>query len=99
MDLRIELDVLDIWVPADLLNHILVEVTSIAHQAWDVVGVLETLEDLLLEACLISLLELCLVILISEVHFLHPAMMGLSVCICDMLLEEDHVCVGNGLRV
>jgi len=60
---------------------------------------LKTLEDLLLKAHLISLLELCSIFLVLGVDVLHPAVMGLSMGICDMFLENNHVGVWNSFRV
>lgn len=83
---------------SDLLDGILIEVARVSHQTWDAVCVLETLVDLLLEAYLTSLLELCLHRLLL-VDVLHPALVNLGVSICDMALENDHIAVGDRHRV
>lgn len=96
--LGIDLDVLDVGVSSDLLDGFFIEVTGVAHQTWDIVCVPKTLVDLLLKAYLASLLELGLHRLLL-VDILYPAVVGLCTSICYMALEDDHVVVGDGLRV
>lgn len=83
---------------SDLLDGIFIKVARVSHHPWDAVCVLETLVELLLEAYLVSLLELSLHHLLL-VDILHPALVGLGPSICYMALEDDHVVVGDGLRV
>lgn len=81
-----------IWVAADLLNHIVVEVTGVTQQAaGDVVGVLEALEDLVHHGSLTPLPQLALPLLGGQMEVLDPAVVLNGVSGGDMVLELDEV--------
>lgn len=89
-----------IRVSADLLDDILIEVASVAHKtASDVVGVLETREDVIDHRGLRALTELGLSDLSLLVEVLHPAVVLSSQVLGNMVLELDHVVVRNLLCV
>ena len=87
-------------MPPDLLNDVLVEVTRVPKQAaGDVVGVLQTAEDIIHYWGLRSLPEIHLAGLDIEVDVLDPAVMAGRMLLCDMLLEQDDVVVRDLLGV
>lgn len=89
-----------IWVSADLLDHILIEVTGVSEQAaGNVVGVLEAVEDVIDHWRLRSLLEIVLGGLGGLVEVLDPAVVLGGEVGGDVLLELDHVAAGDLLRV
>jgi hypothetical protein len=89
-----------IRVSADLLDDILIEVAGVAHQASaDVVCVLEAAEDVIDHGSLRALAELGLCDLSLLVKALYPAVVLSSQVLGDVVLELDHVVVGNLLCV
>ena len=70
---------------SDLLDCLLIEVSGVSHQTWDVVCMLQAVEDFLLEAHLRPLLELGSETLSLRVDILHPAMMSLSSAVLGLL--------------
>lgn len=89
-----------IRVSANLLDDILIEVTSVAHEAaGDVVGVLEAVEDVIDHRRLRALAELGLSDLGLLVEVLHPAVVLSSQVLGDVVLELDHVVVCDLLCV
>lgn len=89
-----------IRVSANLLDDILIEVTSVAHEAaGDVVGVLQAVEDVIDHRRLRALAKLGLSDLGLLVKVLHPAVVLSSQVLGDMVLELDHVVVCNLLCV
>lgn len=84
----------------DLLDDSFVKVTRVSHKATsEVVCVLETVEDIIKHWRLRPLLQLRLGLLSVEVEVLDPVvMLGGQVC-GDVLLELDHVAVGDLLCV
>lgn len=80
-----------IWVSADLLNHILVEVTSVARKRFtNAEGVLQTKVIGFSEAKERPLLQFSALILRS-VDVLHPALVNRSGVGVNVLLENDDV--------
>ena len=89
-----------IWMPADLLDDIFVEVASIAKKiAGNVVGMLQASKYSLLEPRAISFPQISLCALCGEVDVLHPFMVGLRCVMEDMLLEDDHIGVWYFFRI
>ena len=83
-------------MPANGLNRLLVKVTRVTEDtAGDVVRVLETLKDVASNRELGALSQLHAVILRLCVDALDPVVVVLCVLVLDMLLEDDHVVVGN----
>ena len=81
-----------IWMPANLLDDVLVEVARIAQQlSWDLVCVFQTVVDRLLERQKTSLPQLQLLGYRGVVDVLHPQVMILRTSFCDMLLEDHHI--------
>ena len=85
---------------ANLLDDILIEVTSVAHEATgDVVGVLEAVEDVIDHRGLRALAELGLCDLSLLVQALYPAVVLSGQVLGDVGLELDHVVVRDLLCV
>lgn len=85
-----------IRVSPDLLNGLVIEVAGVAQEASDdVVGVLETLEDVGGQRELGALPQLHAVLLVLCVDVLDPTMVVVDICSLDVLLEDDHVRVGD----
>lgn len=85
-------------MPSDLLERLLIEMTRVTHHtANDVVGVLETVEDLGGDGELGALAQLHALILSLCVDALHPLVVALCVLVLDVLLENDHVRVRDDL--
>lgn len=83
---------------ADGLDGLLVKVTGVAEDATgDVVCVLETVKDVGSDGELGALLQLHAVGLGLCVDALDPVVVGLCVLMLHVLLEDNHVAVGNGL--
>jgi hypothetical protein len=89
-----------IWMPADLLDNILIEVARVAQQSTgDVVCVFQTLEDRLLEWESATLSQLHPLRHCVGVDVLHPEVVVPRSLFRDMFLEDDHVGIGNFFRV
>lgn len=88
-----------IRVSADLLNNVLVEVTRVSKCTRKVICMLETLKDRLLHRHLPSLSQFSFGVLIVVVDVLHPALMGNSATLANVLLKDHHVGVWNLLRI
>jgi hypothetical protein len=85
-----------IRVLTDLLDDVLIEVARVAEEATsDVVGVLETVEDLVDHGRLRALLQVHLDLLGGGVDVLHPGVVVLRGFVVDMIFELDHVAVGD----
>lgn len=88
-------------MPANGLDGLLVEVTRVTENAaGNVVCVLQTLKDIGSDRELGALSQLHAVVLGLCVDALDPAVVVLCVLVLDVLLEDNHVVVGNllGLR-
>lgn len=88
-----------IWVPANLLDHILVEVTGVAQESGHVICMLQSIVDHILERELASLLELGAGTLALEMDVLYPAMMASSSMFGDVLLEDDDIRIRDVLCI
>jgi hypothetical protein len=89
-----------IWMPPDLLDDVLVKVSGIAQEVLsNVVGVLQSSENIIQERKLAALPQLCHLELSCIVDILHPAVVVLGAAGGNVLLELDDVLVGNDLRV
>lgn len=87
-------------MPADGLDGCVIEMTRVAHQSTDnVVCVLETIKDVLSHRELRTLAQLHTLILALGVDVLDPAVVVLDVVVLDVLLEDNHVRVGDGFGV
>jgi hypothetical protein len=89
-----------IRVSSDLLDDIVVKVARVAEEATgDVVGVLETLEQLGGDGELRALPKFGPLALLGDMHVLNPSMVGGSAIVLDVALELDHVVVGDLLGI
>lgn len=89
-----------IGMSPDLLNDLVVKVTGVTQQATgDVVGVLETLKEIVCNGELRTLAELGPLVLAGSVDVLDPGVVGGRVGVLDVLLEDDNVRVWNLLGV
>jgi len=100
VDEGVLLDVLDIRVVAELLNHVGMEVTSVALESTaDREGVLQTAKDLADQRGVAALAELEVVILATLVDLLDPGVVVGSRGVIDVVLELDDVRVRDVLRI
>lgn len=89
-----------IWVPADLLDDRLIEMTRVAQEATgDIVCVLDTLEDIGRDGELGALAELGPLALAGLVGVVDPELVVSGLGLRDVLLEDDDVGVGDRLCV
>lgn len=89
-----------IRMSADLLDDRVIEMPRITQEpASDIVRMLDPLEDIVCQRELGTLPQLGSDVLALEVNVLHPAVMVLSRARSDVLLEDDDVGIGNGLRI
>lgn len=85
-----------IRVSTDLLDDILIEVAGVAQEAaGDVVGVLQTLEDLVDDGELRALAQLGPLVLVRGVDLLDPRVVSARILVLDVALELDDVGVRN----
>ncbi len=85
---------------ADLLDDGVIKVAGVTQEiSSNVVGVLETLEDIGGHRELGTLSELRSLTLNLSVDILHPGVVVRGGCLGDVLLEDDNVGVGNFNRV
>jgi len=80
-----------VWMPADSLDNILVEMAGVSKKTWDVVGVFESGEGLECELGELRQIPLALGIFDLDVLVLNPSMVLTGRSMGYMLLENDHI--------
>ncbi len=89
-----------VWVVADLLNDIVVEMTSITLElVAEIESVLHASKNIIEAGDGAALAEFKALLLATAVNILNPGVVGLGLVAVDMVLELDDVGTGDGVGV